>query len=102
MPPLLLLSQIYMIVPLTIYVLERLVRLVLPHVRHTELVDVKLMGGNEKVGPYRTMSGCRALCGSACTHVSCSMVCSAVAGEQFSLASAPSDSPQAALIYVML
>ena len=42
-------SQMYMIVPLTIYVLERLVRLVLPHVRNTELVDVKLMGGNEKV-----------------------------------------------------
>ena len=43
-------SQMYMIVPLTIYVLERLVRMVLPHVRNTELVDVKLMGGNEKVG----------------------------------------------------
>ena len=38
----------YMIVPLTIYVLERLVRLVLPHVRNTQLVDVRLMGGNEK------------------------------------------------------
>ncbi len=42
-------SQMYMIVPLAIYLLERLVRLVLPHVRNTELVDVKLMGGNEKV-----------------------------------------------------
>ncbi len=41
--------QMYMIVPLAIYLLERLVRLVLPHVRNTELVDVKLMGGNEKV-----------------------------------------------------
>lgn len=39
----------YLIVPLTIYILERLVRLVLPHVRNTQLVDVKLMGGNEKV-----------------------------------------------------
>ena len=38
-----------MIVPLTIYLLERLVRLVLSHVRNTELIDVKLMGGNDKV-----------------------------------------------------
>ena len=49
----------YMIVPLAIYLLERLVRLVLPHVRNTELVDVKLMGGNEKVwmGKHAPTSG---------------------------------------------
>jgi len=34
-----------MIVPLTIYLLERLVRLVLSHVRNTELIDVTLKGG---------------------------------------------------------
>ena len=38
-----------MIVPLTIYLLERAVRLVLSHVRNTELIDVKLTGGASKV-----------------------------------------------------
>ena len=45
-----------MIVPLTIYLLERLVRLVLSHVRNTELIDVKLMGS--KVSKVRRPDWC--------------------------------------------
>ena len=53
----------YMIVPLTIYLLERAVRLVLSHVRNTELIDVKLIGGgSDKV---RRSGSCPSMGGGA-------------------------------------